>query len=566
MIKTQIAFELEVLYKHGFFSDLDYFLAKSMAVVFNAKDPVVIASCALISKLLFEGHICLDMPALAGTQKPISEAGHVFLKYPETDTWICSLKNSLLVSDNIHTPLVLDPGLKLYLAKYFDFQNRLTDNIAKRVTFSRPPMDEALVDEIIKIFFPSCDEHHQPQKRAVKNALIKQFTIISGGPGTGKTFVINIIRKALSLYTKKTGQAEYKMMCVAPTGKASSRMEGGLTIHSALKPLINRPGFYHNKTNSLNKDVVIIDEASMVDLPLLVRLLEAAPLESRVIMTGDKHQLTSIQAGAVFSDLCAVNGLSSNMVLLNHNFRSRGQTGIEKLSKAINEMDVPGFESLLLSRENPDLIFEGYTNKESVNRIFQQYIETEYRSFGEAEKGEDALNKLDEFRILCAHNKGEYGTLQINHICEKILRSSHNSGIEKKPFIRPIMVNTNDYGKGLFNGDTGVALEKKGEVTAFFKNLDNRIKPYRYSDLPSHDTAFAITIHKSQGSEFNTVLMVIPNRFSPVVTKQLLYTGVTRARKKVILFGDLDVLKAAIRMNVKRYSGIEESLEKNLRK
>ena len=566
MIKTRIAFELEVLFKYDFFSDLDYFSAKSMAAAFNEKDPVVIASSALISRSLFEGHICLEIFSLAGLQKPLSDDGRIGFEYPKADAWINSLKNSSMVSNDCHTPLVLDSGSKLYFARYFDFQNRLVDNIAQRVSFPVPLREKPLINEILEEFFPYEDEHCRPQKIAVENALLKPFTIISGGPGTGKTFVISIIRKALSLYAKKKGLAEQRVICLAPTGKASSKLDEGSTIHSALKPMPNSPGFHHNKMNPMNKDIVIIDEASMIDLPLLVRLLEAVPLKAGVILTGDKHQLASIQAGAVFSDLCSVNGLSPNTVSLEYNFRSRGKTGIEKLSKAINERDIQGFESLLLSGGFPDLIFEGYNSKGSVMDILQKYITKEYRPFGEAQETADAIGKLDEFRILCAHNKGEYGTLQINHICEKILRSSNNSGIEGKPFVKPVMVTVNDYKKGLFNGDTGVAVGKNGSITAFFKGLDNRIKTYRYSDLPSHDTAFAITIHKSQGSEFETILMVIPDRFSPVVTRQLLYTGVTRAKKKVILIGDLDLMKAAIRMNVKRHSGIEEYLEKKLRK
>ncbi len=563
---TYIAFELESLFKHDAFSDLDYFFARSMALAFNEKNPIVMVSCALVSKSLFKGHICLDITTMAGKQKPLSDTSPIVLKFPDAETWTLALKKSSMVSDCIHTPLVLDAGYKLYLAKYFDFQNRLVDNISQRVSFPGPPMEETLIEEILKDFFPSEDDHYLPQKKAALNALLKNFTIISGGPGTGKTFAVSIIKKALSSYSKKKGQEKQNIICMAPTGKAASKLEEGNTIHSALRPRIKGSGFYYHKSNPLNKDIVIIDEASMVDLPLFVRLLEAVPLEAKIIMTGDQHQLTSIQAGSVFSDLCAVNELHSNTFSLEYNFRSRGKTGIEKLAKAINERDIQGFESLLLSHDYQDLFFEMYHDGKSVMENLQKHISDGYMSFGSAQNEENSLSKLDEFRVLCAHNKGEYGTLQINHICEKILRSLNNSGIEEKSFIKAIMVNTNDYKKGLFNGDTGVAVEKNGDITAFFKGPDNKLKRYRYSDLPSNDTAFAITIHKSQGSEFDSVLMIIPDRFSPVVTRQLLYTGVTRAKKKVILIGNLDIMKAAIRMNVKRHSGIKEYLGKKLRK
>ncbi|MCM2283956.1 MAG: AAA family ATPase [Desulfobacula sp.] len=562
-MKTYIPFEIESLYKYDVVSDLEYFFARSMALAFNETNPLVQVACALVSKSLSEGHVCLDLASTAGTQKPLSETNPLVLKYPDAEHWIEALKESSMVSEGLHTPLVLDSAGKLYLARYYDFQNRLADNISRRVSLSKVSMEESLTEDILKDFFPG-GNHLLPQKNAVKNALCNKFTLISGGPGTGKTFVIGIIKTVLPLLSKKMGQPIPRILCVAPTGKAASKMEEGSTIHSALKPLVHGPGFYFNQKNPLNADVLIIDESSMIDLPLLVRLLEAAPLETRIIMTGDKHQLTSIQAGAVFSDLCAIDELSPHTFILDYNFRSRGKTGIEKLSKAINERNILDFESLLLSHDYPDLVFEGYQDTKSVMATLQNHITKEYGPFGNAKNEEEALSKLDDFRVLCAHNKGDFGTLQINHLCEKILRSMNYSGIENRPFIKAVMVNSNDYKRGLFNGDTGVVVEKNGKTTAFFKGLDNKLKQYRYSDLPSHETAFAITIHKSQGSEFDAVLMVIPDRFSPVVTRQLLYTGVTRAKKKVILIGNLDIMKAAIRMNTKRHSGIQEYLGKKI--
>nr|NJM01627.1 AAA family ATPase [Desulfobacula sp.] len=458
---TYIAFELEALFKQGVFSHLDYFFAGSMALAFNEKDPTVLASCALVSKLLSEGHICLDIAAMAGMQKPLSETSRIYIKYPDEKPWISALRNSSMISARIQTPLVLDSGYKLYFARYFDLQYRLVDNIARRVSISAPIKDGALMDEFLNTAFPDGNGHHFAQKKAVKHALLKPFTIISGGPGTGKTFVTGIIQKLMSLYAEKKGQENPKILCVAPTGKAASKLEGGSTIHSALRPRGRGTGFYHNKAHPLDKDVVIIDEASMIDLPLLVRLLEAIPLEATVIMAGDKHQLASIQAGAVFADLCAINELHSNIFLLDYNFRSGGKSGIEKLSKAINESDIQGFESLLLSRDYPDLVFEAYGNSRSTLDSLKKHIIEGFGPFGNARDPEDAFGRLDEFRVLCAHNKGEYGTLQVNHICEKILRSLDISGIEKKPYIKAVMVNTNDYEKGYSTVTQGLPLKKR---------------------------------------------------------------------------------------------------------
>jgi exodeoxyribonuclease V alpha subunit len=398
------------------------------------------------------------------------------------------------------------------------------------------------------------------------------FTVISGGPGTGKTFIISIIKNILLSYAAKQDLVKPKIICVAPTGKAASKMENGSTIHSILKPLKNSPGFYHNKNNPLLTDVIIIDEASMVDISLLTRLLEAVPFTAKVIILGDKNQLSSIQAGSVFSDICSVKNLVPNIFFLEYNFRSKGKTGIENLSKAINDNDIENLEFILASGQYPDVVFvplnvpsrESFGGSGIPSKIVNKYILEGYKAFCSTDSIETAFDKLDSFKILCAHNSGKYGTLQINNACEKILRLSHNSDIDKKPFKKIIMVNTNDYKKGLFNGDTGVSFDNSFEIgekkEVFFKSLDNGLKQYQVLDLPDNDTAFAITIHKSQGSEFKTVLIILPDKLSSVVTRQLLYTGVTRAKAKVIVVGDLNIIKKAISLSVERNSGMTEYL------
>ncbi len=558
-----IAFELGNLFEQHFFSNLDYFFARSMAKAFDEKDPIVLASCALVSKSLFEGHICLNIKAMSETIRPVSEAGNDLIKFPDLNSWINALQNSLMVSDNIQTPLVLDSDHRLYFSKYYDFQNRLARNIIQRVFLKPSNMDEATIDEMLELYFTPSYKHINLQGNAVKHAIKNHFTIVSGGPGTGKTYVTTIIKKIFLSYSEKHALPVPKIICVAPTGKAASKMDQGSTIHSILKPLKNSPGFYYNKNNTLQADVIIIDEASMIDILLLTRLLEAIPMTAKVIVLGDQYQLSSIQAGSVFSDICKAKGLSSNLFFLEYNFRSKGKTGIENLSKAINDNDVQSLEDILTKGLYPDVVFESLKGKGLVDSAANKFILDGYKLFVSADTVEEALKELDNFKILCAHNSGEYGTLQINHLCEKILRTENNFGIPDK-LKRIIMVNTNDYKKGLFNGDTGIVFEKKEGINTFFKTLDNTIKQFRSSDLPGSDPAFAITIHKSQGSEFNTVLMILPDRISPVVTRQLLYTGITRAKTKVIIVGNINIIKKAINLSVKRNSGLISCLEKEI--
>ncbi|MBT3387127.1 MAG: AAA family ATPase [Desulfobacula sp.] len=564
-MSQNIAFDLGDLFEQHFFSNLDYFFARSMAKAFDENESIVLVSCALVSKLLFEGHICIDIKAMSGTVVSISETSDDLIKFPDFNSWINALQNSLMVSDNIQTPLVLDSDHRLYFSKYFDFQNRLTKNITQRFFLKPHKMDENTIDEMLESYFMPQNKHVIHQKHAVKHAIENHFTIISGGPGTGKTYVTTIIKKIFLTYAKKQGLLVPKIISVAPTGKAASKMDQGSTIHSILKPLKNSPGFYYNKNNTLHTDVMIIDEASMIDIILLTRLLEAVPLTAKVIVLGDIYQLSSIQAGSVFSDICSAKGLSANLFFLDYNFRSKGKTGIEKLSKAINHNDVQSIDDILTSGLYPDVVFESLNSKSRIDYSVKKFILNGYKRFVLADTVEQALNVLDDFKILCAHNLGEFGTLQVNHLCEKILRAEVNFDISDK-FKKIIMVNTNDYKKGLFNGDTGIVFERKEGANTFFKTLDDSIKQYRVSDLPGSDPAFAITIHKSQGSEFNTVLMILPDKISPVVTRQLLYTGITRAKTKVIIVGNIDIIKKAINLSVKRNSGLAMCLESVLKK
>jgi exodeoxyribonuclease V alpha subunit len=562
-------FDLEQLYQQEFFSDLDYAFAKSLANIFNEENPLVKVSLALASRFVSLGHICVDLKELAGQKQLIKDNDTKTVQFPEEDAWVSALENSSLVSGKIHSPLVLDAGNKLYLARYFDFQQRLIINIVSRLKSNIAPIGMGLANhnqlanqiaQLLEAYFPDKSEHYMPQKLAVRNAVEKPFTIISGGPGTGKTFVIQLIRQILTEHAQKTGAPVPRILCLAPTGKAASKMENGRTIHSALKPLKEGQKFYHNKQNPLHYDIIFIDEASMIDLPLFVRLLEAIPDTAKVILTGDAHQLSAIQAGAVFSDLCKIDALASHRFELEYNFRSQGKTGIEQLSRAIKDSRIESIEKIFLSDQYPDVQFKALDQTASLKDILTETIPAGYNPLLRAESVEQALANADSFRVLCAHHQGSFGTVQINPVCENILHSYKNFDMQPEGFCRLIMIKVNDYKKELFNGDTGLIVEQNGERTAFFKKADNQIKSFRYSDLPSHEPAFAITIHKSQGSEFDTVLIIIPDKFSPVVTRELLYTGVTRARKKVIIAGNHETIKNAIQVDVKRYSGIEDHM------
>lgn len=541
---------LRRLHGHEAISHLDYYFAVYMAQVFSHEDPLVKTSCALVSSALAQGRVCLDLKTMAGRLISLPGKEVPQIRLPGFETWVDALTAAPMVGkpgdqDPCRLPLVLDTDGCLYLSKYYDFQERLVQALASRIR-SRPfPLDpEFVCSQINRHFNPGDFEHTRRQRQAVATALQSNFTVISGGPGTGKTHIIRIIRDILQAHAHACGMPSPRFLSLAPTGRAASRLQDGATIHSVLIPRKNRPGFVHGKDTPLTADVVIVDEASMVDLALMTRLMEAIPLSARVILLGDDNQLSPVQAGAVFSDICRAEGIAPLKVSLNYNFRSRGKTGIEHLANAIRNNDVEETIRILTRGKYPDLVYE--PPGEDRSQVLEEYIQAGYGPFMQQQDMAAALDAMDRFRILCAHNVGEFGTLQINHLCEKVLRRKGHSAINERSVKQMIMIRTNDYDRGLFNGDTGVVLQDGENLSAVFRTEDGMIRKFGYMDLPSHEPAFGMTIHKSQGSEFETVLILIPDKVSRVVTRQLLYTGVTRAKTKAVILGPLPVIQEAM--------------------
>ncbi|WP_321495809.1 AAA family ATPase [uncultured Desulfobacter sp.] len=574
--------DLGMLHESGILSHLDYYFSLSMANIFNNAKPLEILSAALTCRALSQGCICLDLADTAGTFLKNLE-GKEFIRLPELPSWKAILENSAMVGLEITNcknkknnksswigeyPLILDRDNNLYLARYYDFQSRLSENIKTRIQRQVPGPDDMFVTSWLTSFLGNLREDHSTfgQQQAVKKALCSGFTMISGGPGTGKTYITDMIQTVLATWARENNFTPPRVMCLAPTGKAASRLRNGMTIHSALKPLKNTTGFRHHAANPLAADLVIIDEASMIDIALMTRLFEAIRGDARIVMLGDMNQLSPVQAGAVFSDLCHADRLSDFRIFLDYNFRSQGKTGIAKLAKAVNDSDADAVTDIL-NTDYPDLEFvDTAVNDEYQTRLGACILEG-YRQLWDATSPSRALDMVDGFRVLCAHNSGGSGTLQINHLCEKILRSKGKDGINLPVFKTLLMVRRNDYRRLLSNGDTCVVLEEKGVPTAWFSpgqtgSEQSGPRHFRLSDLPECEPGFAVTVHKSQGSEFDTVLILIPEQISPVVTRQLLYTGITRSRKKVIIFGSIPLIRQAVQTSIERRSNLKAVLDR----
>jgi len=357
------------------------------------------------------------------------------------------------------------------------------------------------------------------QSRILKRLNELQLHIITGGPGTGKT---TSLAKILS------NRLNEKILLAAPTGKAAFRMRESL----ASQGIELEAKTIHRLLNSkpLEASIIAIDECSMVDLPLMSKLLDAAPSGCDLYLLGDKHQLASVEAGSVFADICAKYEKNPDIYTeLTKNWRAKEAPGIVKLSEEILNNSVKNFDN-----ENVH-----YIGKISTQNLFE-----EYKPLLKAESEKEALEFLKSFQILCATKK------RVENINRELLSKTKHSKFT------PIIITENNYPQNLFNGDTGV----KDKEKAYFSN-GTEIRTFPLLTLPKYEDAFAITIHKSQGSEYERVAVVYPDREreekeQTILTKELLYTAITRAKKECFIFGNEAVLAASCKREIYRASGI----------
>ncbi len=567
--------DIDKLFGLGFFSNLDYFFATNLAEISKENSEIIKLSAALVSKNSREGHLCIDILKMSNRAITIDNdsMNPDKFKLPEKKLWLNALKSSKIVGKTCDYPLVLDSDCRLYLARFFDYQQRFVKNISQRVKYKSPGVDPGVLGiEINKHFDHFKKEFDQEKKAAietqkdcVQKALKNNFLIIPGGPGTGKTYIADKIGAVFSNLSKQ--QTSLKIVYTAPTGKAASKFKSGLTIHRLLqiKTSVKTRKQYTEK--KISADLVIIDEASMIDIALMTKLLEAIPLSTKVIIFGDKNQLGSIETGSLFADICESEKLNNFIVNLDYNFRSGRKHGINKLARAINSGNVKEIETIFSSfnlKNYNDLAFININDSSKIESDLKNIIIKGYTPYFQENNLELAHKKLGEFKILCCLRKSSSGSDNLNKITENLLQTSQIHGI-KQSFLKSIlMITKNDYNKLLFNGDMGMLVKTKGEIKAFFQDKDSSLRSFNISQLKTFEHAFAITVHKSQGSEFDHVLLVLPSVSSPVLTRELLYTAITRARKKVTIAGSIDVIKHAAITHSKKLSNITKLLDKSI--
>lgn len=469
------------------------------------------------------------------------------------------------------------------------------------------------------------------QKVAASVALSRRFAVISGGPGTGKTTTVTKLLAAL-IEQARSNKEHPTIKLVAPTGKAAARLTESIgkavaglpispdlkeaiptdasTLHRLLGAIPNSAEFRHNQDNPLHLDILVVDEASMVDLPMMYKLIDALPKHARLILLGDKDQLASVEAGAVLGDICsfshlgfsqaqatqvarltgyttlshAVNtqpSIADSLCMLKKSYRFDARSGIGQLSQAVNSGSAQKVD-WVWQKEFAD-IARFPIDSQHYNQLIQSLV-SEYSHYlkrmnvsqrdavtDEQEslpnKAKAVLELFSRCRLLCAIREGDFGVKGLNQRIERALAARKLIQVQEELWYhgRPVMVTRNDHSLGLYNGDVGICMlddsDEQPRLKVFFELPDGSVKSVLPSRVPEHETAYAMTIHKSQGSEFEHTLMILPPEFTPILTRELIYTGITRAKKRLSLYVDDRVLKRGIKVKTERASGLIDRLE-----
>lgn len=547
--------------------ELDVHFAGLMLRLHGEESEELALAAALLSQWRQRGHACLDLDSLQ-----VADDEGDALELPEPGAWVRALEHSPVVgAAHEFKPLILTAPGRLYLRRYWEYEEEVYYQLSKRIEEGDLPADASLAERLDRLFADGAED----QRNAVETAMRKRFCVISGGPGTGKT--TTAVRLLAVLLMDEDRPPRIRL--AAPTGKAAARLEesiaesiGELPLSEAVRERLptsastlhrllrfrsgsSVPGY--DAERPLDCDVLMVDEASMVDLALMAKLLRAAPPECRIVLLGDKDQLASVEAGSVLGDLCLdgdAGRLAGHIALLRKNYRFGEDSGIGALARAVNRGASPEALQLVRGDSHRDLAWKTVVNPE---RLDPEWPALAARFAGLAGQRDpvEALRELAGFRILCAVRHGPFGVEAVNEAIRKQLP------VPPGPWYagRPVMVTENDYHLDLFNGDVGIALRRSdGDLRVWFQRRDGSLRAFHPGRLPPHETVYAMTVHKSQGSQFGDVLLVLPDRPVPVLSRELVYTAVTRAREKVSIWGREEILAEAIGRKVERFSGLRD--------
>lgn len=538
---------------------------------------------SLLSTSVGNAAVCLSLPDIAGTAMTTGGEDSAF---PHLEQLKAGLQATKVVgAPGDFSPLVLDSAGRLYLYRYWQYEHDLAQVIREKSANAGEVVDETLLAAGLARLFPgSAGVEPDLQMTAAMTALRKKFCVISGGPGTGKT---STVVKIIALLLEQANGAPHRIALAAPTGKSAARLNESIramkekldcspaireqipdavtTLHRLLGARGGSVRFRHCADNPLPFDTVIVDEASMVALPLMAKLAVALKHDARLILLGDKDQLASVEAGAVLGDICGEGGSDSDyLVVLTKNYRFGADSGIGELSMAVNGGDGMHAVSLLAEGSRRGIAWRALPEPGSLGTALSDAVVAGYAAYLAAGTPAEALELFNRFRILCAVRKGPYGVEGVNDTIEQLLARKRLIDNRSRWYgKRPVMITENNYALQLFNGDVGIVFpdpDAAGEPRVFFPATDGGVRKISPARLPAHETVYAMTVHKSQGSEFDSLLMLLPPASGELLTRELVYTGLTRARKSVELWGDQNAFIAAVARRVERRSGLRDAL------
>ncbi len=578
------------------------------------EQPARLLLAACLSAEAGDGHVCLPLSQLSrdnlfkGRHAELAQA--IWQAAGEPQDWPAILGGwSALSSSEQAAPIVLSED-RLYLHRLWHNEGQVARFFLSPST-AQPFAAEEVRQVLDQLFGNEPDNW---QKIAAAVALTQKTAVISGGPGTGKTTTVAKLLAALI----RLSEGALRIQLAAPTGKAAARLTESLgkalqklpvseaerqrfpadatTLHRLLGAQPETQRLRYHAGNPLHLDVLVVDEASMVDLGMMANLIAALPAQARVVFLGDRDQLASVEAGAVLGDICrcaeagyspmraaqlseltgsevvGIDDISAPAVrdaicLLRKSYRFDANSGIGQLAAAVNAGDAKAVEAAFQAGFS-DITRQPLQDADAYQAMLTE-IAAGYQPFlkliSQRADPAEIIAAFGRYQLLCALREGPFGVQGLNQRVEQKLMQlqliRRPTGGSRWYQGRPVMVTRNDSALGLFNGDIGITLfDEEGLLKVFFPLPDGSIKAVQPSRLPTHDTAWAMTVHKSQGSEFDHTALVMPAQFLPVLTRELIYTAITRARKQLTLYSDDSVFRRAVQLRTQRRSGLLERL------
>ena len=546
------------------FEPADIHVARRLTALAGEPDETVALAVAVAVRALRGGSVCVDLRSVA------EQVGRPELPWPTPDDWLAAVTDSPMV---VKTPVLRLFGDLLYLDRYWLEEQQVCDDVL------------ALLASTLRGTVPSLDRLFpagwEEQRSAAEVALTQSLTVLTGGPGTGKTTTVARLLALLAEQASLAGQPPLRIALAAPTGKAAARLLEAVqlevdaldpvdrdrlpeltssTLHRLLRSLPgNSSRFRHHRENRLPHDVIVVDETSMVSLTLMARLLEAVRPDSRLLLVGDADQLASVEAGAVLADLVDGLGGRDDVRIVSLQTSHRFGESIGALATAIRDGDDDRVIELLAAGGEH---IEWLDTDEPGEQLRTVLLPHALRLREAAVRGDGAagLAALGEHRLLCAHRRGLFGVQHWNRQIERWLTDSTGEPIWTDWYAgRPVLVTANDYGLGLYNGDTGVTVVRGTGLCAVVGSGAGPVE-FATGRLSDVDTMHAMTIHKSQGSQADEITVLLPQEESRLLTRELFYTAVTRAKQRVRVVGSEPAIREAISRRVVRASGLARRL------